>query len=202
MKGQSLLELIVAIGIFTIVISGLIFFLLNSYIAGRLASEMTKANFLAEEGLEAVRSIRDNNWQNLIAGNYGLAISGSHWIFQGTEEDISNELRGGIRQISIENINSNRKKVISRINWQFSEGRTEEVRLVSYLTNWQKVSVGYCTGTCIPCENFVDKTTCNAQSGCSWSTRFKRCTGTCTPCDTFLDQASCVAQSGCIWVLE
>lgn len=139
MKGQSLIELIIAIGIFIFVVSVLAFLVLDSYVAGRLASEITKANFLAEEGLEAARAIRDNSWLDLIAGSHGLVISGGHWIFQGISEDIHDQLRGGARTIEIENLDQNRKKVISRVNWQFSEGRPEEVRLVSYLTNWQKV---------------------------------------------------------------
>jgi len=59
---------------------------------------------------------------------------------------------------------------------------------------------GYCAGTCTPCENFVDRTTCNAQAGCSWSAKLKKCTGFCTPCETFTDQPSCEAQDGCYWV--
>jgi len=138
--GQSLLELIIAIGIFAISIFSLATFLLDSFVSGRLAQEFLIANLLAEEGLEATRSIRDNHWQDLIAGNYGLAVSSSHWVFQGTEEDISNQLKGGIRQIQIENIDENRKKIISKVSWQFSEARLEEVILVSYFSNWKRIS--------------------------------------------------------------
>jgi hypothetical protein len=201
-KGQSLIELIVALGIFVLTIAGLAFFVLDSYISGRLASEMTKVNFLAEEGLEAVRSIRDNSWPALIAGSHGLAISGDHWVFQGTSEDIADQLRGGRRIIEIENLDQNRKKITSRINWQFSETRPEEVKFVSYLTNWQKISIGHCVGTCTPCENFVARISCDAQAGCSWSAKLKKCTGICIPCETFTDQPSCEAQSGCYWVWE
>lgn len=201
-KGQSLVELLVAIGIFVIVIAGLIFLVLDSYITGRLASEITVANFLTEEGIEAVRSIRDNNFADLTAGSHGLVISGGHWIFQGTSEDISGELRAGTRIITIEDAGIDRKKITSQINWQFSEGRTEEVKLVTYLTNWQKVSVGLCTGTCTPCDNFGNRTACNAQAGCRWIARFRICSGTCTPCGTFLNQTSCESQSGCSWVWQ
>ena len=137
-RGQSLLELIIAIGIFVITVSGLVFFILNNYVSGRLISEITIANFLAEEGLEATKSIKDNNWSDLVEGNHGLAIFGNHWFFQGTSEDISGQLREGTRVIAIEEIGVDRKKIISGVNWQFNEGRTEEVKLVTYLTNWQK----------------------------------------------------------------
>jgi len=201
-KGQSLIELIIAIGIFVFVVPALVFLALDSYVSGRLASEMTKADFLAQEGLEAVRSIRDNSWSDLTAGTYGLAISGVHWIFQGSSEDINDQLKGGTRVITIENIDPDRKKINSEVNWQFNGGRTEEVRLITYLTNWQKVSIGYCAGTCTPCENFLTRTICNAQNGCRWIARFRICTGICTPCETFTDQPSCEAQLGCYWAWE
>jgi len=137
-KGQSLIELIIAIGIFVFVISALVFLVLDSYISGRLAAEITKADFLAQEGLEAARSIRDNNWSDLTSGAHGLVISEGHWIFQGASEDISDQLNNGSRIIEID-MDQNRKKVTSRVNWQFSQ-RTEEVSLVSYLTNWQIIS--------------------------------------------------------------
>jgi len=201
-RGQSLIELIIAIGIFATIISSLAFFILESYISGKLAKEITIANFLAQEGLEAVRSIRDYSWTELISGSYGLAISGGHWILQGNQEDVGDELKGGARQILIEDLDANRKKIISKINWQLDGGKNEEVKLVTYLTNWQKVSVGYCAGTCTPCQNFLTRLSCNTQDGCSWSTRLRRCIGICTLCETFTDQPFCEAQSGCYWTWE
>jgi type II secretory pathway pseudopilin PulG len=140
MKGQSLLELIVAIGIFLILI--LVFFplFLDSFNSSRLSQEFLVANFLAQEGLEATRSLRDNNWQNLTSGNHGLSVSDGHFVFYGEEGDVSDQLREGKRQIQIEDIDNYRKRVTSTVSWQFSQGRREKVELVSYFTNWQKVS--------------------------------------------------------------
>ncbi len=139
-EGQSLIELIIAIALFAAVILGLSLFIFDSYNASRLALDMTKADFLAEEGLEAARSIRDNKFSDLLAGSHGLIISNGHWIFQGTTEDLSTELNGGKRVIKIENdpIDQNMKKVTSTVTWKFTENRSEEVKLISYLTNWQK----------------------------------------------------------------
>lgn len=198
-SGQSLLELVIAIGIFAVIVSGLSFFVLDSYVSGRLAYEITKADFLAEEGIEVAISIRDNKWEDLTIGDHGLAISNGHWIFQGTEEDLKSQLNNGKRIIKIEDIDVDRKKITSTINWQFSQGRQEDVKLISYLTNWQKTP--HCAGTCTPCQSFINQKTCNIQKGCGWNAKLRRCTGICIPCDTFLDQTSCQAQSGCIWVL-
>jgi hypothetical protein len=138
-KGQSLLELIIAIGIFVAVVGGLSFFIFDNYISGRLSYEMTKANFLAEEGIEAVKSIRDNNFGYLTPGNHGLTVSEGHWILQGTEEDLSSQLTAGRRINEIVNIDQDRKKITTTVTWQFLEGRTEEIKLATYLTNWQKI---------------------------------------------------------------
>jgi hypothetical protein len=139
-RGQSLVELIVAMGVFVVIVSGLAFFIFDSFFASRLSYDLIKANLLAEEGVEAARSIRDNGFSSLIAGSHGLSISGNHWIFQGAEEDINSQLNNGKRVVLIEDIDSNRKKITSTVTWNFTESRPEEIKLISYLTNWQKLS--------------------------------------------------------------
>lgn len=129
-------------GIFTLTVSAIIFLIIDSYIIHRLSRELTLASFLAEEGMEAARSIRDNSWSNLILGEHGLAVSGNEWIFQGNEEDISHYLNNGKRKIIITDIDSDRKKIISQISWKFNEIRTEEVEMITYLTNWLVSAIG------------------------------------------------------------
>lgn len=70
-KGFTLLESIIAIGIFTVGISVSINLISSSLTnAGVRTRDKIIAGYLAQEGIEAVRSIRDNNW---IAGNSWLA---------------------------------------------------------------------------------------------------------------------------------
>lgn len=139
-SGQSLIELLIAMAIFTMAVTGLSFLVIDSYASGRLAQEITAANFLAEEGLEAARSIRDHNWNGLAPGSYGLATSTENtWIFQGSSEDLSSQLKdGATRVITVEDLGSDRKKIVSTVFWKFSEDRPQEVSLVTYLTNWAK----------------------------------------------------------------
>lgn len=133
-KGQILIELVVAMGIFVIVANVLFFLILDSYITGRLSEEITIANFLAEEGLEAARSIRDNNWTDLENGDHGLIISApGNWRFSGTSEMIDGKFT---RIINVGEIDLNRKQITSRIIWQFTEAKPQEIRLITYLTNW------------------------------------------------------------------
>lgn len=142
-RGQTLIELLIAIGVFMVVIAGFSFLVLDSYASGRLAQEITMADFLAQEGVEAARSIRDNSWDSLITGNHGIAISGNNWVFQGAGEDISSVLASGSRRVTIEDLvppDPDRRKVTSLVLWQFTPDRAQETRLVTYLTNWQKVN--------------------------------------------------------------
>jgi hypothetical protein len=54
-----------------------------------------------------------------------------------------------------------------------------------------------CSGTPVPCSNFVSGDDCSQQAGCTWeSTDPPSCTGTAVACDTFSTE-DCRAQEGC-----
>lgn len=138
MKGQSLIELLVALGIFaamTAIVSSL---LIAGFVPGLQSQENSMALSLAQEGLEAARSIRDNDWDDLSEGSNGLALSDNHWIFQGSKEDISLKLPEGERKIIVESAGSDRKKVVSEITWKSFLNQNKKIELKTYLTNWQK----------------------------------------------------------------
>lgn len=160
-SGQSLIELVIAMSIFVVSVSVVSFLILNVYLSDKLGREKTIATFLAQEGMEAVRSIRDNNWDDLPSGysENGLAIFGNHWVFQGSKEDLSWQLTEGKRKIIIEEIDGSRRKITSQVTWKVSEERENEVRFFTYLTNWSETSlletcvsycqsIGYADGTC------------------------------------------------------
>lgn len=64
-KGSGLVEILVAIFIFTLILGSLIN-ASNMYLSSAIDSlESTKASYLAEEGIEAIKTIRDNNWNNI-----------------------------------------------------------------------------------------------------------------------------------------
>ena len=146
-------------------------------------------------------SIRDNNWDDLVVGSRGLAISENRWVFQGTEENLAVQLKEGVRRIIIEDIGDDRKKIISQVSWQFTDGRPQLVQLVTYLTNWQKISLppqGYCSGSPNPCGRFENQAGCINHDGCFWTEA--HCQGTCTPCSQ-LKRGQCRQQDGCSWFL-
>jgi hypothetical protein len=100
---------------------------------------------LAEEGLEAVRNIRDHDFSNLTDGTYGLAVSNNQWSFSGSE-DITDIFT---RQIIISTIDSDTKQARAIVSWQQNQQRTGTAELVTYFSNWADiVGPGGCAGYC------------------------------------------------------
>ncbi|MBD3208668.1 MAG: hypothetical protein GF370_04430 [Candidatus Nealsonbacteria bacterium] len=141
-SGQSLIELLIAMGLFALWISSITFLFLNARLSDRLAIERAAAVFLAREGMEAVRSVRDSSWEEVTTGEHGLSVIGNNWTLQGSQEETGDVLPGGTRKIIVEEINADRKKITSQVNWELTDGRPQEIRLVTYLTNWKKVVSG------------------------------------------------------------
>lgn len=135
LRSFTITELLIALAIFAVVASGIIFVIIDALEAGRASKDRTIANALAQEGLEAVRSIRNRDYSELVAGTYGLAQSGNQWILSPIAEIIQNRFT---REIIIENYAFNEKKITSKINWELRAGRTLKINLVSILSNWKE----------------------------------------------------------------
>ena len=149
-RGQSLIELLIAMGLFVLGVSAITFLVLDAYVATRSGQERTRAVLLAEEGMEAARSIRDYRWDNLTNGEHGLRVSSNRWYFYLTEENLSSKLNNGKRKIIVEEIDSERKKITSLVTWDLTAGRPQQVSLVNYLTNWRRsINPTTCDGYCL-----------------------------------------------------
>lgn len=135
-KGQSMIELLVAMGVFVIVAATIAFLVVDSYISSRAGEERTKATFLAEQGLEQARLTRDNSWGDLVS------------IAPETIEKFT-------RTVTVENIDPDRKKVTSQVTWQLTQARPQEVSLITYLTNWSKPSFT-CSSYCLSLPGYIE----------------------------------------------
>ena len=88
-KGIGLVEVIVSVGILTIIMVGLIS-TFNYYVgAGTKSTEKIQGSLLAEETLEALRYMRDGGWSNLgtltTGTSYYLEFSGTFWKATSTQ---------------------------------------------------------------------------------------------------------------------
>jgi len=143
-KGFSLIEIILSSGLlalFALAFLGVLGFSQESTLR---AGQRNRAIFLAEEGLEAARSIRDESFNNLSTGNHGLTSS-SKWGFTDQPDIIENF----IRTITITDINSQTKQVTSQIDWKQTGGNDVSVSFSTLFTDWRTAaSTGTSTEFC------------------------------------------------------
>ncbi len=132
-KGFSLIEVLLTISIFSMFMVALIGVLSIGEESSSLAGKRIQAVYLAEEGLEALRNIRDENFINLVNGSYGLVKIGNQWNFSALP-DVTDIFT---RTINISTVNANIKLVTSTITWQQNLQRNGSVILTTYLTNWK-----------------------------------------------------------------
>jgi len=94
------------------------------------AGNTARANYIAEEGIEAVRNIGAASYANLVDGTYGLSNSGGTWVFSGTSDttDIFT------RVITVSTAATNRKAITSTVTWTAFGGGS--VSQTARITNW------------------------------------------------------------------
>ncbi len=148
--GQSLLEIIVALGIFALIGSVMAPFIVGSFVGLERGGEQTQAEALAQEGIEAVRSIRDGAWNEILYNQSAAIVSSGQWVLagEGTTEQIGQFTRtitfdNVCRDISDEIVSCpgdytdvHSKKITVTVDWDPTIGITNSVRQAAYLTNW------------------------------------------------------------------
>ena len=134
-KGFSIVEVLLASSLFVIFVTALV----GAYLYGQestvLSGNRARAVLLAEEGLEAVRNIKDNSFDDLTPGDYGLSVSGGKWVLSGSSDttDIFT------RVINIGTVSSDQMVITSTVTWQQNEQREGSVSVIGYLNNWARV---------------------------------------------------------------
>lgn len=133
-KGFSLVETIVSAAIFTIIVTSMVasFVSVSRYV---ISSGMEKqAIAYAEEGLEAVRNMRDSDFAQLPNDvlTHGLLFSGNVWNFSGSQ-DMKSDFTRKIKVISVD---SNTRKVTVQIDWNY-RGKNKSISLEREFTNWR-----------------------------------------------------------------
>lgn len=130
-RGFSLVEVLLAVTVFALLSTAVIGALVYGRASTASAGDRTRGAMLAEEGAEAVRSIRNAGYSNLTDGTYGLAQTGGIWGLSGSSDT------NGIftRSITIASGGSNRKTVTSNVSWS-GVGGSAQASVATELTNW------------------------------------------------------------------
>ncbi len=131
--GMSLVEVILAVAIFAVISTGVISAIIYGSESTAVAGARERATKIAEEGIEAVRNIRDSGYSNLPAdGTYGLAMAGGVWTFSGTS-DITDIFT---RSITLSTIDSRTRNITVSVAWTQTVQRAGSLSLNTYLTDW------------------------------------------------------------------
>lgn len=128
---MMILELIVAVAIFAIISVPILTLGLGALMSTNDSENHLAATLLAQEGLEAARSIAAANWDNLTVGSHGISDTNGYWEWSGSS-DVRN---GYTRQITVTTINSDVRDVASTLTW----GTGKTLVLTSRLTHWKKL---------------------------------------------------------------
>ncbi len=134
-RGFSLLELVLAIAIFSLGSVALATMLIDANLSTRLATDRTEALFYAKEGISAVRSLRDNSWASLTNGEHGLDNSSAPPFFSGSSDEIDSKYT---RVVTVSEISSSTKNIAINISWDLTPARIASTTLETVLTDWKQ----------------------------------------------------------------
>jgi len=154
-RGFSVVEVILAAALFMILATGSIAVILQGLDSNRLGEEQAVASQFAAEGIEAVRSIKNQNFALLVNSlGTGTKRQDSVWAFFGnnnilnskytrvlTVSDVQRDGSGNI-VASGGTLDKLAKKITSTVSWNFSPTRPNSIVLTSYLTDYRKPFIG------------------------------------------------------------
>ncbi len=130
-----LVEILLSVSLFVVLLSafaGVFYYgIESSHVSGNRA----RAVMYAEEGQEALRSIKNASFTNLSAGTYGLTYASGTWSLipgQDTKD-------GYTRVVTIVDSGQNRKDTSVTVTWQQTPARTGSVTLAGRVTNWKTI---------------------------------------------------------------
>ncbi|MDD3862043.1 MAG: prepilin-type N-terminal cleavage/methylation domain-containing protein [Candidatus Gracilibacteria bacterium] len=148
-KGFSLVEILLAITIFSIFTVGITYLSLDTLHRDAKVVLSNEALLYAQEGMEATRNIRDKNYLWLTNGDKGLELIDGSWEFGLAPEDIdgfygrtitiSDVYRdefGGIKEEGTI-FDPDTKRVDVSVAWMQNGIIPKEVNLTEYMSNWR-----------------------------------------------------------------
>lgn len=137
-----------AVAIFGIGASSIVYLILGSLETTRSGSDYTAAQEYLNEGWEATRSIGTNNYNALETSptTYGVDDSSGEWVFSGTSNtdgyftrtiDINPVYRDALGDIApIGTIDINLREIIVNVSWYETPTKQRSISSTFYFSNW------------------------------------------------------------------
>jgi Tfp pilus assembly protein PilV len=135
-SGATLVEVLLAVALLGMLTVGLVASIIYVVQSASDSFDSIQATQVAQEGLEAINDIRNQDFALLTDGNKGLALSANRWTFSGASDTTT---PGFTRTVNITTADSNpvtgavTKKIISTVTWG---NPTKSIIVNTYLTNW------------------------------------------------------------------
>ncbi len=150
-KGFGIVEIIVTIAVFTLSSIGIGLLVIDLLNTAERNQNLNQAIFIAFEGIEATKSIRNREDEGIFHfdGTRGLSIDSGQWEFLDTPDATMIGNLEYTREIIIQEIaipneeetitrDNSIKFVQSRVTWPRRFGGSAETVLHTYITNWNK----------------------------------------------------------------
>lgn len=155
-RGQALIELLVAFGIFALFSAGVTTLSVDALWTLQTGPEYTGASAYAQEGLEAARQIADRSWPLMVLGNHGVTIetvgNETRYTFTGTSDargiytrvvsiaEVQRDGSGAIVETG-GTPDPDSRRVTATVSWQTGfTRRQQQVTTNTLLTNWEGFS--------------------------------------------------------------
>ena len=148
-KGQSLVELLLVIGLSALLLPALLTGLTSSREGKAQQNQRIQATSLLRETYEAVRSIRNRDWSNIVInGTYHPVISGTMWASASGSittngftrsysiSDINRDSNGAIVPTPTGTVDPSTKKIDVVVSW--NQPYVSSVTSTFYLTRWRE----------------------------------------------------------------
>lgn len=139
-SGQSLIEVIIVVGLVTIIATSLISISTAGLKTGHRGKLRSEAVILAQDGIEISRKLRDSDW-NTFQTTYG-SLAGKAWCLDNsavwTEPTSSCPLTSDSlfsRSITF-TWDGTRMKIDSMVSWN-EQNQIKDITLTTYFTDWR-----------------------------------------------------------------
>ena len=149
-KSISLIELLLAMGIFSVFMVGGLGFIVMGDRTSVMQEQNSKADSLVTQGLEVINFIKKTQWSTLIADDYGISMSGGVWILVPDQDvtdglytrkiNISDVYRDDLENIvdgATGEIDPNTKKITVEVSWN-KNGQVQTATNTSFITYWEQ----------------------------------------------------------------
>ncbi len=148
-NGFTIIEILIAISIFAIFSTGVFYLSLDTIERDSKTTLSSQALLYAQEGIEAVRNIRDTAYLSLTNGDHGLDLASGSWTFVPAPETVDTSYA---RTITIEDVyrdingdiasegtifDPETKKITAEVTWNHRGIIPKSTSLISYMSNWR-----------------------------------------------------------------